>query len=229
MARTLERLTALAVSRAKGPGYYPDGGGLYLQVTVSGSKSWVYRYMLAGKAREMGLGSLPDTSLSEARGKVLEARKLRREGIDPIEYRKASRAAARLEAAKAITFKECAARYIASHKKGWRTEKHALLWTNTIATYAEPEFGGLPVESIDTGLVMRVLEPIWAEKPETAGRVRGRIESILDWARVQGYRTGENPARWRGHLDKLLPAQAKVAQVEHHPALPCPTAKLIRS
>jgi integrase len=220
MARTLERLTAVAVSRAKEPGYYPDGGGMYLQVTSSGAKSWVYRFMLAGKAREMGLGPLPDTNLSQARAKALEARKLRRDGIDPIEHRKAARAAASLDAAKAITFKECAARYIASHKKGWRTEKHACLWTNTLATYAESVLSALPVQSIDTGLVMRILEPIWAEKAETAGRVRQRIESILDWARVHGYRQGENPARWRGHLDKLLPAQAKVARVEHHRALP---------
>jgi integrase len=176
--------------------------------------------MLAGKAREMGLGPVPDTSLSEARAKALEARKLRREGIDPIEHRKAARAAARLNAAKAITFRECGARYIASHRKGWRTKKHAELWTNTLATYAEPVLGGLPVQGIDTGLVMKVLEPIWAKKPETAGRVRQRIESVLDWARVHGYREGENPARWRGHLDKLLPAQAKVARVEHHAALP---------
>jgi integrase len=224
----MERLTALAVSRAKKPGYYPDGGGLYLHINApprpgaAGAKSWVYRYMLAGKAREMGLGPLPDTSLSEARGKALEARRLRREGIDPIEHRKAARAQARLDAAKSITFKQCAEAYIASHKKGWRTEKHADLWTNTLATYAEPVFGALPVEGINTGLVMRVLEPIWAKKPETAGRVRGRIESVLDWAKVHGYRTGENPARWRGHLDKLLPAQGKVAPVEHHAALPYP-------
>jgi integrase len=220
MARSLERLTALGVSRAKVPGYYPDGAGLYLQITATGAKSWVYRFMLAGKAREMGLGPLPDTSLSEARGKALEARKLRREGIDPIERRKATRAAARLDAALAITFKECAARYIASHSKGWRTRKHAELWTNTLATYAEPVLGALPVQGISTRLVMDVLEPIWAKKPETAGRVRQRIESVLDWARVHGYREDENPARWRGHLDNLLPPQAKVARVVHHPALP---------
>ena len=220
MARSLERLTALAVSRAKKPGYYPDGGGLYLHITSTGAKSWVYQFMLAGNAREMGLGPLPDTTLSEARGKALEARKLRREGIDPIERRKAVRALATLDASKAITFKECAEGYIASHRKGWRTEKHAELWTNTLATYAEPVFGALPVQAINTGLVMRILDPIWAEKPETAGRVRGRIESVLDWATVHGYRQGENPARWRGHLDKLLPAQAKVARVVHHPALP---------
>ena len=220
MARNMERLTALAVSRAKKPGYYSDGGGLLLHITSTGAKSWVFRFMLAGKAREMGLGPLPDTTLSEARGKALEARKLRREGIDPIEHRKALRAAARLDAARAITFRECADAYIRAHRAGWRNAKHADQWESTLTTYADPVFGSLPVQGIDTGSVMRVLDPIWAEKPETAGRVRGRIEVILDWATVRGYRQGENPARWRGHLDKLLPKRSKVARVEHHAALP---------
>ena len=220
MARSLERLTALAVSRAKKPGYYPDGGGLYLHITSTGAKSWVYRFMLAGNAREMGLGPLPDTTLSEARGKALEARKLRREGIDPIERRKAVRALATLDASKAITFKECAEGYIASHRKGWRTEKHAELWTKHAGHVCRACLWRPSSPGHKHGSVMRILDPIWAEKPETAGRVRGRIESVLDWATVRGYRQGENPARWRGHLDKLLPAQAKVARVEHHPALP---------
>jgi integrase len=220
MARNIERLSALAVSRAKAPGYYPDGAGLYLHITSSGARSWVYRFMLAGKAREMGLGPLPDTTLSEARGNAMQARKLRREGIDPIEWRKAAKAQARLEAASSITFKECAAAYIKAHRVGWRNAKHADQWAATLATYATPVFGTLPVQGIETGLVMRALDPIWAAKPETAGRLRGRIESILDWATVRGYRIGENPARWRGHLDKLLPKRSKVARVEHHPALP---------
>jgi integrase len=220
MARNMERLTALAVSRAKEPGYYPDGGGLYLHITATGAKSWAYRFMLDGKAREMGLGPLPDTTLSEARGKALEARKLRREGIDPIEHRKALRDSARLDAARAITFRECADAYIRAHRAGWRNAKHADQWTNTLKTYAYPTFGTLPVQGIDITLVTKVLEPIWSEKPETAGRVRGRIEVILDWATVRGYRQGENPARWRGHLDKLLPKRSKVARVEHHSALP---------
>jgi integrase len=220
MARNMERLTALAVSRVKEPGYYPDGGGLYLHVTASGVRSWVYRFMLNGRAREMGLGPLPDTSLSEVRGKALEARKLRREGIDPIEHRKAARAAARLDAAKTITFKECADAYIKAHRAGWKNAKHADQWGNTLTTYTNPVFGSFPVQGIDTGLVMRVLDGIWTKKPETAGRLRGRIEAILDWATVRGYRQGENPARWRGHLDKLLPKRSKVAKVEHHSALP---------
>jgi integrase len=220
MARQMERLTALAVSRAKEPGYYPDGGGLFLRVGPTGSKAWVYRFMLNGKAREMGLGPLPDTTLSEARGNAMQFRKLRRDGIDPIEWRKAAKAQARLDAAKSITFRECAGAYRKAHKAGWRNGKHADQWANTLAAYAEPVFGSLPVQGIDTGLVMRVLEPIWPEKTETASRLRGRIENILDWATVRGYRKGENPARWRGHLDKLLPKQSKVARVEHHAALP---------
>jgi integrase len=198
---------------------YADGGGLYLQVTEGGA-SWIYRYMLAGRAREMGLGPLALFGLSEARAKALDARRLRHEGIDPIEARRAIRAQARLDAAKAITFKQCAEGYIAAHRAGWRNGKHAAQWEATLATYAGPVIGPLPVQAIDTALVLKVLEPIWATKPETAGRVRGRIESILDWAKVREYRQGENPARWRGHLDKLLPASGKVRKIVHHAALP---------
>jgi integrase len=219
MARTTGRLTALKVEKAKRPGMYADGGGLYLQVTEGGA-SWIYRYMLAGRAREMGLGPRVLFGLSEARAKALDARRLRHEGIDPIEARRATRAQARLDLAKAVTFKQCAERYIGAHRAGWRNGKHAAQWEATLATYAEPVMGGLPVQAIDTGLVLKVLEPIWVIKPETAGRVRGRIESILDWAKARGYRPGENPARWRGHLDKLLPARSKVRKVKHHTALP---------
>jgi len=219
MARTTGRLTALKVERAKEPGMYADGGGLYLQVTEGGA-SWIYRYMLAGRAREMGLGPLALFGLSEARAKALDARRLRHEGIDPIEARRAIRDQARLDAAKAVTFKQCAERYIAAHRAGWRNGKHAAQWEATLATYAEPIIGALPVQAIDTALVLKCLEPMWTTKPETAGRLRGRIENVLDWAKVRGYRAGENPARWRGHLDKLLAARGKVRKVEHHAALP---------
>jgi integrase len=158
--------------------------------------------------------------LQEARAKALDARRLRHEGTDPIEARRATRMRARLDAAKAITFRECAESYIASHRAGWRNGKHAAQWEATLATYAEPVVGALPMQAIDTALVLKVLEPIWTTKPETAGRVRGRVESILDWAKVRGYREGENPARWRGHLDKLLPARGKVRRVQHHAAMP---------
>lgn len=220
MARIIGRLTALNVQRARKPGMYADGGGLYLQVSASGAKSWVYRFMLRGKAREMGLGPLHVVSLAEARQKAAEARRLRHEGVDPIELRKAQRAAQRVTEGQGLTFDDCAAAYIDAHKLGWRNEKHALQWKSTIATYASPVFGKLPVQSVDTALMLKVLEPIWSKKPETASRLRGRIEAVLDWATVRMFRTGENPARWRGHLDHLLPARNKVRRPEHHPALP---------
>ena len=232
MPRTIDRLTALKVTHAiRKPGMYADGGGLYLQVS-NGSASWIYRYMLKGVAREMGLGPLALYGLKEARLKALDARRLRHEGIDPIDARRAIRTQAKLDAAKALTFKQCAEAFIKAHRAGWRNAKHAAQWDATLSTYAEPIIGSLPVQAIDTALVMKVLEQevrdasdkpaiaLWTAKPETASRLRGRIESILDWARVRGYRDGENPARWRGHLDKLPPARAKVRRVEHHAALP---------
>ena len=232
MMRTTGRLTSLRVARGVGkPGMYADGGGLYLQVTTGGA-SWIYRYMLSGRAREMGLGPLRLFGLQEARAKALDASRLRHEGIDPIEARRAARARARLDEAKVVTFKQCAETYIRAHRAGWRNAKHAAQWEATLATYAEPIIGTLPVQAIDTALVMKVLEqqvrnepnapsaPFWTAKPETATRLRGRIESILDWAKVRGYRERENPARWRGHLDKLLPSRGKVRKVKHHAALP---------
>ena len=220
MPRQIGRLSALAVSRAAKKGMYHDGGGLYLQVAESGAKSWIYRYMLHGRAREMGLGPLHTISLSEARARVAECRRLRLDGFDPIETRKAKRDQVRLEAAKAMTFEACANAYIEAHQTGWQNPKHRQQWRNTLKTYVYPVFGLLPVQAVDVGLVMKSLEPIWHAKPETASRLRGRIEAILDWASVRGYRNGENPARWRGHLDKLLPARSKVRKVEHHAALP---------
>jgi integrase len=201
---------------------HTDGGGLYLQVTKGGARTWIYRFMLNRRAREMGLGPLHTVSLAEAREKARECRKLRLEGIDPIEARKAKRAEERLAEATAMTFQECAEAYIAAHKAGWKSPKHAKQWPSTLETYVYPVFGALPVQAVDVGLIMKALEPIWQSKPETASRVRGRIEAVLDWATARGYRKGENPARWRGHLDKLLPARAKVRKVEHHAALPYP-------
>ena len=220
MARAIGRLTALKVEKAKEPGMYADGGGLYLRVTPEGAKNWVLRYMLDRRPRWMGLGPLALYGLQEARAKALDARRKRHEGIDPIEARRAERARQRLDAAKAVTFKQCAEAYINAHRAGWRNDKHAAQWGATLRPTLIPSIGALPVQAVDTGLVLKVLEPIWTTKPETASRVRGRIESILDFAKVRGYRDGENPARWRGHLDKLLPARSKVRQVEHHAALP---------
>ncbi len=220
MPRQIRRLSALAVSRAKKRGMYPDGASLYLQVTTSGAKSWVYRYMLNGRPRYMGLGPLHTVTLADARVKALEARRLRLAGVDPIDARDDALGKARLEAVRSITFKDAAERYMTAHKAGWRNAKHAAQWRNTLESYVYPVFGSLPVQGVDVGLVMRVLEPIWGTKTETASRVRGRIESILDWASARGYRLGENPARWRGHLQNLLPRRAKVQKVEHLPALP---------
>ena len=222
MARTIGKLTALAITQPKRRGYYGDGGGLFLQVSASGSKSWVFRFRDGGRLREMGLGPTHTVSLAEARQKALDCRKARLDGKDPIEDRKTARSAARLEAAKAMTFKDCAERYIAAHKAGWRNLKHAAQWPATLGTYVYPVFGPLPAQAVDVGLVMKALEAIWTEKPETASRVRGRIESVLDYATARGWRTGENPARWRGHLENLLPKKAKVRRVEHHAALPYP-------
>jgi integrase len=219
MVRTIGKLTALKVSGKRKPGMYSDGGGLYLQVTNTGAKSWIFRFRLRGKNGWMGLGPLHAVSLAEARVKATDCRRLCLDGINPIEARKDHRAAAALEAAKSIDFSGCADAYIKAHRAGWRNVKHATQWRNTMDAYAIPTVGSLPVQGIDTGLVLKILEPIWTAKPETAGRVRGRIESILDWATARGYRRGENPARWRGHLDKLLPARSKVRRVQHHPAL----------
>jgi integrase len=199
---------------------YADGAGLYLQVTGDGGKSWIYRFSLRGKPREMGLGSLTAVSLADARAKAATCRALRQDGVDPIEARRAQHAQAALDAAKAITFKEAAERYIAAHKAGWKAAKHAGLWENTLVTYAYPVIGKVSVQAVDTGLVLKILEPIWSTKPETAGRVRGRIEAVLDWAKSRGLRRGENPARWRGHLQYQLPARSKVRRVKHHAALP---------
>jgi integrase len=220
MARQIDRLSALKVERVKKPGMYADGGGLYLRVTPEGAKNWVLRYMLDRRPHWMGLGPLALYGLQEARARALDARRKRHDGIDPIEARRADRARQRLDAAKAITFKECAEAYIASHRAGWRNEKHKYQWSQTLAQFVYPEIGSLPVQAIDTALVLKALEPIWTTKPETASRVRQRIENILDSAKARGYREGENPARWRGHLDKVLPARSRVREVEHLAALP---------
>jgi integrase len=220
MARAIGKLTSLAVDRAKRRGYYGDGGGLFLQVSATGAKSWVFRFKEAGRLHEMGLGPVHTIGLAQARERARECRRLRLDGLDPIESRRAARMQARLGAARAMTFADCAERYITAHKAGWRNAKHRDQWPNTLATYVNPIFGALPVQAIDTALVMKAIEPIWTEKPETASRVRGRIESILDWARARGFRQGENPARWRGHLENLLPKRSKVRRVEHHAALP---------
>lgn len=218
----LNRLTPLEVANFTKPGRYADGGGLYLQVTGDDgdAKSWIFRYKRGGKEREMGLGSVKTFSLAEARARAKVARQQLDDGLDPIEERRKAFQAAALEAVKAMTFEAAAKSYIKAHQASWKNEKHAGQWSSTLSSYAFPVLGSLPVEEIDTGLVMRVLEPLWTTKPETASRLRGRIERVLDWCNVQNMRSGPNPARWRGHLDALLPARAKVASVRHHPAVP---------
>lgn len=224
--RGLNKLTAVAVAKLSKPGRYSDGGGLYLQIRTGGTKAWAFRFMRDGQARQMGLGALHTVTLAKARERATECRRLLLDGHDPIEHRaetrRSDRIAAQIEAARAITFRDCAERYIAAHEDGWRNKKHGAQWKATLANDVYPVLGALPVGAIDVGLVLKVLEPIWREKPETAARVRGRIEQVLDWAAARLYRTGENPARWRGHLDKLLPARNKIAKVQHHAALPYP-------
>jgi integrase len=220
MGYGINRLTALQVARLKTSGYHADGGGLYLSIKPSGAKSWIFRYRYGGKEREMGLGSFNTFTLAEARERALVQRKLLADGGDPLASKRAAQLARSMAAANIITFDQAAETYIKSHRAGWKNEKHAEQWTNTLATYASPVLGALPAGQITTALVMRVLEPIWATKTETASRVRGRIEKVLDWCKVHGYRDGDNPAAWRGHLENLLSAPQKTKKVEHHPALP---------
>lgn len=235
--RTTNRLTDLKarnITKQARPIRVPDGGGLYLEVHRNGSPSWIFRYTIpklnvagervGSRERWAGLGAYPDVSLAEAREAAEEMRRQLRAGHDPIEHRKRQRAeqqeAERQAAAGAVTFRQAAESYIASHRAGWKNEKHASQWPNTLAAYAYPVIGDMPVRDIDTALVLKALKPIWTTKPETASRVRQRIEVILDAAAAQGMRSGANPARWRGHLDKLLPRRTKVRAVRHHPALP---------
>ena len=216
------RLTQMQAEKARHKGVYPDGAGLYLNVTIGGSKSWLYRYMLNGKAHWLGLGSYPDVTLAEAREKAAECRKMVRQGTDPLAEKRQQTSVIRASLAKSILFAKAAEQFIDAHKSGWKNVKHADQWRNTLETYANPIIGKVEVSMIDTGHIMRILEKdnFWNEKTETASRVRGRIESVLDWATVRKYRSGDNPARWKGHLDKLLPARTKVKKIEHHAALP---------
>jgi integrase len=220
MPKRAAGLSARKVETAKEPGFYADGNGLYLQVTASGAKSWILRFSIGGRRRDMGLGPLATMSLAKARQKAVEAKSLLKAGVDPIEARRAEKATKQVEEARIVTFRDCADAYVRSMRLGWRNVKHASQWDATLARYVFPLIGALPVDAIDTGLVLKVLEPIWAVKTETASRVRGRIESILDYARVRGHRSGENPARWRGHLDHILPDKKDVTKVEHHASLP---------
>jgi integrase len=216
----LNRLTARTVATKDKRGRYADGGGLFLQVSKWGTKAWIFRYQRDGRERHMGLGPLHTLSLADARERARECRRQLLEGYDPINARHAARAQSRLEASRLMRFRECAERYHEAQQAGWRSTKHGRQWKTTIETYACPILGGLPVASIDTALVVKCLEPIWRAKPQTAQRLRGRIENVLNFATVSGFRQGDNPARWRGHLDNILPAPLKVRPIQHRAALP---------
>jgi integrase len=222
MARQQQRLSALQVSKLTKPGLYGDGGGLTLQITTTGAKSWLFRYMVAGQPFGMGLGPTHTVSLAEARQKALDARKQLIEGINPLAAKKQIQIEAALARARMMSFDQCAEAYILAHKAGWNNTKHIDQWTSTLKTYASPVFGHLPVAEVDTGLVVKCLSLIWESKTETASRLRGRIESVLGWATTSGYRTGENPARWKGHLDNLLATISKTSRTKNHPSLPWP-------
>ena len=220
MARTTHRLTALKAGAVKTKGLHHDGDGLYLRVTATGSKSWMLRYTLNGVTRDMGLGPYPNVSLAGARQQAVAQRELVARRIDPIEARKSAVAADRLAALGIVTFRECAEALLKSNESGWRNAKHRQQWRNTLTVYAYPVIGDVAVGDVNTTLVLGILEPIWQTVPETASRLRGRIERVLDAAKARGLRTGENPCRWRGHLDAILPPRRRVRAVVHHPALP---------
>ena len=203
-------LSARKVETA-GPGRHGDGRGLFLYVKASGARSWVLRYQVMGKRHDLGLGAYPEVTLAMARDRALEARRLILAGEDPI---------AKKRQAQPKTFKDAALELIESKRAGWKNAKHAAQWTSTLEAYAFPTLGRMQVSQISTVDVIGALKPIWSDKPETANRVRQRIEAVLDYASAIGIRSGDNPARWRGHLDNLLPKPTKVKAVKHHPALP---------
>lgn len=222
MPKKAKELSALEVRNLSEPGTHFVGGvaGLALKIKDTGSKSWVLRAMVGAKRRDYGLGGFPDVTLAMAREAAREARAKIKAGIDPIEEARKARSELKASQAAALSFQKAAEAYIEAHKDGWRNEKHTKQWTATLTTYAYPKIGALLVQDVGLPQVLSVLEPIWTTKTETASRLRGRIEQVLDWATARGHRHGLNPARWRGHLDKMLPKPSKVSRVEHHDALP---------
>lgn len=221
MPKKAKELSALEVSRLTKPGNHAVGGvsGLYLYVNEAQGRSWVLRVMIAGQRKHLGLGGYPSVTLAQAREKARAAREQVVSGIDPIHERKAAASALRAQQATRRTFREVATAYIAFQEPAWKNAKHRGQWTSTLEAYAFPVIGQLSVDAITEHHVIAVLEPIWTTKSETASRLRGRIESILDWARVRGHREGDNPARWKGHLDKVFPAQSQIHRVQHHRAM----------
>lgn len=227
MPRQARELTALDVKRLAHPGggrgnvTYAAGGvsGLLVQVTPGGGKTWLLRTLAGGKRREIGLGGYPDVTLAQARERAREAKASIRAGVDPIEQRKAARAALATARKRGVTFSEAVEKFLANKLAEFRNEKHRKQWRATLDTYAAPAIGETLVSDIGVSDVQRVLEPIWQGKTETASRLRGRIESVLAWAAVAGHRTGDNPARWRGNLDAMLPKPGKVAKSDNQPAV----------
>jgi integrase len=221
MGRIKANISPLAISKLKKPGMNFVGyvSGLALYISHSGARSWILRAMVAGKRCDIGLGSFPEVSLARARESAISKRQQIRDGINPIEARKQAIAALKAEQVAAVDFETAARQYISVQQSGWKNAKHATQWTGTLTAYAYPAIGKLLVKNIGLNDVLRVLEPIWTVIPETASRLRGRIEVILDWAKVRGYRTGDNPAQWRGNLAAVLPARGKIAQVQHFKAL----------
>ncbi|WP_040544650.1 tyrosine-type recombinase/integrase [Salipiger bermudensis] len=226
MPRVAKELSALDVKRLAHPGkgsnvLFAVGGvsGLNLQITPNGSRTWLLRVTIGGKRREIGLGGFPEVTLAQARDRAREAKDQIRRGIDPIEERKAARAALMAAQRRGITFADATDKYLAAKLDAFKNAKHRQQWQNTLQTYAMPELGAMLVHEITVRDVLRVLEPIWRSKTETASRLRGRIEAVLSWATVAGHRTGDNPARWAGNLKELLPAAAKVAKQRNHPAV----------
>ena len=214
MARMEKRLAPVTLTRIKTPGWYADGGGLYLRVKNSGAKQWIFRFRDGARRHEMGLGSFPGVTLGEAREEAEGYRKERRAGKNPLATRRA-------EAASTMTFRACGEAYIKAHAPKWRSKKHAWQWGASLEAFVYPYFGDLPVQAIETSHVVKALKAIWLEKPETASRVRGRIQSVIDWAVAGDFRPeGANPARWRGHLENLLPETEEITPIEHHPAMP---------
>lgn len=214
------------------PGMHVDGNGLYLNVASKGGKSWIFRYQIRGKRREMGLGSLVGLSAPQARAKVAQLKLQVANGIDPLAEREAERLKAHVTArAQQIdqerlqqTFRAAAESHIANHSPSWSNDKHIQQWSNTLKTYVYPKIGSKPVDEITTADVVSILKPIWSVKPETASRVRMRIEAVLNSAKALGWRSGENPAMWKGGLDAVLPSTGKVKKVRHHPAMPYSSA-----
>lgn len=213
-------LSARQVDTLKAAGRYGDGHGLCLQITPTGAKSWLLRYERNGRERWMGLGPLHTVSLKDARERARKARQQLLDGIDPIELRRSEHAKLALEASKAVTFEEAATAYFDAHQAKWRNAKHRNQFISTLKEYVFPKVGKLAVADIDIGSVLSVLEPIWPTKTETASRVRSRIEAVLDWATVRKLREGDNPARWKGNLQHVLPARSRLAKPQHHAALP---------